>query len=278
MPTTRKIVSSKSKNDESTSDQTGSDNNDVPKDRPDPNQDTATDKTESILPTASQFQALEDFIKKSFCDIQHSLNTVILQQQDVTERLACVERKQNEVIKGLEWSDKEVCDIKFKQNEQATGIEQIQSQLKGVISENIDLKNRLLNQERYSGEFNLRFGGISEKADENCMNIINSVITKDLGIQNVQVENAHRVGKKREGQTRHVIAKFILRPQRRQVLTTAKSVLKDKDTFVTEDLIPEDRQKKNQLREIMAKYYSEGRKVRFSRGRLFVDGKEVTDP
>lgn len=229
------------------------------------------------LPSVSEFRKFQEYIKSSLCDIQTSLHQVITLQNDFMYRLSSVEQKQTTLINSLQVTDTELTHVKEKSTHNFNKMSVLEKQVELLSSENKQLKERVLNGERYSRDFNLRFGGIPETAGEDCIKLVNNVISKDLKLtNNIDIENAHRVGKRQEGKPRHIIVKFLLRPERKIVLFTSKTALKNNNMFITEDLILEDRIRKTQLRGLMDKLYKEGRKVRFSKGRLFVDGKDIT--
>ena len=88
----------------------------------------------------------------------------------------------------------------------------------------------------------------------------------------VDIENAHRTGRKDPDgkRPRHIIAKF---PQRFNILKQ-KNTLKTANILVFEDLIPSDLASRRILRPAAQEAYKNGRKVRFVKGDLFVDGKK----
>ena len=81
------------------------------------------------------------------------------------------------------------------------------------------------------------------------------------------IENAHRVGTHREGRDRHIIANFVYRPERQKVLTKSRNV-KNSHIFITDDLIPEDRQAKNSFREYMNMSYKAGKNSSLCEGKI----------
>ena len=99
-----------------------------------------------------------------------------------------------------------------------------------------------------------------------------TILSNDLGIKSV-IENAHMIGGPRTGASNDpgpVIAKFLYRPERLQVIQNKRS-LKNR-VRISDDLIWEDRQKKKKLKEIMKQAYEEGKKPRFHHGNLYIDG------
>ena len=135
-----------------------------------------------------------------------------------------------------------------------------------------------LKAERYSRCFNLRFGGIEEKQDEDAISEIKQVLDKYFNINDVTIENAHRIGKHQTGKSRHIIAKFLFRPERQSILAKARRSLEGTKYFVTEDLTPEDFRKKSKLRPVMNAAFLEGKRPRFRNGQLYINGSLYVEP
>ena len=147
---------------------------------------------------------------------------------------------------------------------------------------NDDLKKRLEHLERYSREFNIRVLGVNEDEGEDCISKILDFITS-LGFEDVaaEVENAHRTGKKRDDKSRPIIAKLYSRPFKRRLLQAAKSadgkeILQGVRILrIVEDFIPSDFDARKKALPTMRKAYEDGKKVRFTKGKLYIDGREV---
>ena len=134
-----------------------------------------------------------------------------------------------------------------------------------------DSKNnlkRIKNVERYSRDFNLRFLNIPEE-DENCVTKLQSLLYNTLGYE-ANIENAHRTGRKRLGKPRHIVAKFLYRPERRKILSNRRNL--SDNVWVVEGLINEDLEVKKVYQDIMKKAFQEGKKPRFYHGKLYIDG------
>ena len=130
-------------------------------------------------------------------------------------------------------------------------------------------KERCLNLERYSRDFNLRFLNIPEEDEEDCISKLQNILHETLGYQ-ANIENAHRTGRRRPGKPRHIIAKFLYRPERRKVLYNKRNL--GNNIWVIEDLIKEDVETKKFYQDTMKKAFQEGRKPRFHHGKLYIDG------
>ena len=132
------------------------------------------------------------------------------------------------------------------------------------------LYERLFALERYSRGFNLRFYKVPEQTGKDCIVTLGKIIPKDLK-QKPVIENAHRVGPSRDdGSPRPTIAKFLYRPDRCDILRNKK--LFKNGTYVSEDLIPEDRKRKNDLKAVMQEAYKRGKRPKFRNGKLYIDG------
>ena len=137
------------------------------------------------------------------------------------------------------------------------------------------------NLERYSRDFNIRVIGVIEEEGEDCMAIVLNILTL-LGFEDAsgEIENAHRTGKKRDDKPRHIIVKLYSRPFKRSLLRVAKKKNRKKDTLsgirLVEDFIPGDFELRKKALPLMKKFFEEGKRVRFTKGKLLVDGKAVS--
>ena len=100
-----------------------------------------------------------------------------------------------------------------------------------------------------------------------------------LGIDaTAEIENAHRMGKKRNDKPRPIIIRLYSRPFKRSILqaakrTNGKAILQE--IRLVEDFIPSDFNAGKKALPIMKQAYHEGKKVRFTKGKLFIDGRET---
>ena len=101
------------------------------------------------------------------------------------------------------------------------------------------------------------------------MQKIHDILANQLNLE-PKLENAHRAGPRSDSKPRAIICKFVCRPERYKVIRKKRD-LKD-GVWVTEDLIWEDREKKKKLKEVMKEAFETGKKPRFYRGKLCIDG------
>ena len=183
------------------------------------------------------------------------------------------------------YSEKKAVNISESNMASAKVLEELKStrldlkEVDNLRRSNDDLKKRLEHLERYSREFSIRVLGVNEDEGEDCISKILDFITS-LGFEDVaaEVENAHRTGKKRDDKPRPIIAKLYSRPFKRRLLQAAKSA-DGKEILqgvrIVEDFTPSDFDARKKALPTMRKAYEDGKKVRFTKGKLYIDGREV---
>lgn len=78
-------------------------------------------------------------------------------------------------------------------HESNTRIDQIENDIIKYAKEIDDTYERLLSQERYSRDYNLRFYNVPESTGEDCIAKLGDIIGNDLQLQ-PNIENAYRIG------------------------------------------------------------------------------------
>lgn len=211
----------------------------------------------------------------------------------LSDDLKDFQRNTNERLQKIEsvmFKVDEIDGLKTKQQQLEADVDNMKESLNFVSfnaeevdnlrRSNDDLKKRLEHLERYSRDYNIRVLGVNEDEGEDCMSIILDFITS-LGFEDVaaEVENAHRTGKKRDDKPRPIIAKLYSRPFKRRLLQAAKSA-DGKETLqgvrIVEDFTPSDFDARKKALPTMRKAYEDGKKVRFTKGKLYIDGREVS--
>ena len=209
-------------------------------------------------------------------------------QQDTNARLAKIESVMSKIdeIDNLnnkaQVLDEEVDRIKVSLTSTKSTVEAIDSKMEDTFNKlkesNKELKNKLEHLERYSRDFNIRLIGVEEEG-EDCMAIVSDHFTL-LGFEEAhgELENAHRTGRRQEGKPRHIIAKLYRRPIKRNLLRAAKNPQKKNllnGVRLVEDFTPGDFELRKKALPMMKRAFEEGKKVRFTKGKLLIDGKAV---
>lgn len=150
------------------------------------------------------------------------------------------------------------------------------------------VEDAVLQMERYSRGFNLRFGGIPETTStdpDTAYDQVKQLLHDTFGMTEVEIENAHRSGKPPKSASdkpRHILAKFIYRTERQTVLDRARaiknSVLENMGVFVLRDLPAADVAEKRSLRDVMKKAYQDRKNPVFRNGNLYINGSKYVAP
>ena len=191
---------------------------------------------------------------------------------DVTEENVDLKSKYDQLSKDMKDRDDYVAGL-------TTEMDKMRKQyvaLSKAVNHNHD---KVLANERHTRGFCLRFNvkKVKERANEDTTAILTSEFQK-VGLDDIKIENSHRVGKPRDdGKGRQIIARFHSRPERNLVLKKRKDLFKN-DVQCFEDLCKEDLDEKRKYAELMQEKFDSGHKVFFSRGRWHVDGVVWNEP
>ena len=197
------------------------------------------------MSTKAENKKGEEQLKESVNAIMSEINSLKdgVSSNDVL--LSAISKKQDSFTENYENFNGEIHDINCK-------IEKIEQDVVNHTSTTNFLCERLLALELYSRGFNLRFYNIPEQTDEVCIDTLEKTIAKDLS-EKPAFENAHRFGALRiDGSPRPIIAKFLCRPERRDIL-------RKKKLLTAEDLAPEGRKRKDEPKIVMQNAYENGK-------------------
>ena len=153
-------------------------------------------------------------------------------------RADSAETKLKEMDTGLQFSNAEVEDLKTQSRNNQQSI--------------VSLKERLLYQEVYNRRENLRFFGLPESTEstiEDSREVLYRFLERNLdieGARNIEFQGVHRLGRKKEGTSRPIMARFLRYPDRERVFKAALEAQDEIDVKVYADLpkeIQENRRK-----------------------------------
>ncbi|KAJ8049573.1 hypothetical protein HOLleu_02365 [Holothuria leucospilota] len=248
---------------------------------------TLRHRTYSDVPLhTSQEQSIRDLqasMDLAFQKVYEKVDSILLNQEEIKERITSLERTQRDLEQSTSFLSTTVDELQARQTKMDADTDQLRKDMdeflisqKAIQNSNEEtlksISEAQQKAERYSRSFNLRFGGIEEKQNEDAISEIKKVLSKYFNMNDVTIENAHRIGKHQAGKSRHIIAKFLFRPERQSILTKARRSLEGTGYFITEDMTPEDYRKKSKLRPIMNAAFLEGKRPRFRNGQLYING------
>ena len=177
-----------------------------------------------------QLEKLEEEFNKSIVDIKQSISDISEENQDLKNRLKALEEK----VEKLETGNK-THDLLINKNE------------------------------RFSRRSNIRIVGVPTTQDENCLEIVNKILS-EVGLDSPKIERAHRDGKLVRGRDRHILVKLSFYPDKITTMKKARQALAPKPYYIIDDLTHSDLMEKRKWSSKVQELYQSGTKLRFSAG------------
>lgn len=213
---------------------------------------------------------VEDLFKKQELAIGKiiSANTSI-----VNDRLAKIENELSsfkieniEIKRDLEQVKTDNEDLKdsveFVSKENMEKMECVKEKIKEIQATLSQLKNEHRIQEDRSRRSNLRVDGITEDTDETWEAVeckVLELFKRELSLDNIEIERAHRTGKRKgDGKPRTIILKLLRFKDKERILRHA-SQLKDTNIYINEDFSQATRDIRRGLWEEVRKLRREGK-------------------
>ena len=197
---------------------------------------------------------IRSVLESSINSLQTGLNTP-------SEKSRILEEKTNYIEKAVEFENAEIEGLKKKDKENEDKIK--------------ELEDKLLYQEVYNRRENLRLFGIPESTTgaENTFEVMRNFLKEELDLENaenIEFQRAHRIGRKKTGEARPVIVRFLRFPER--------ELESDTDVKVFSDLPKEISERRKRQWPRLKKAREEGKIAFFSKpepDKLFIDGQVV---
>ena len=179
---------------------------------------------------------LRSSMELAFQRVHEKIDAMLNNQQQMLGRIDALEATQKDLEQSAAFLSSSVDDLKADQSKLEMKIQSVEKQvieldklhrdLQKLCEEKVkSISEAQLKAERYSRSFNLRFGGIPEKQGESSMSEVQNILRNHLKLENIVIENAHRIGRQRLDKPRHIITKLLYRPQRQEVLSVARRSL-----------------------------------------------------
>lgn len=145
-----------------------------------------------------------------------------------------------------------------------------------------ELKEKVLELERYKRRWNLRIRGIKEKEGENIREVVTGLLIKisPPWAPNINciVDSVHRLGRREENRTRQVIIQFTQRTHRDALwrMTKDSAVCRDLGVGFMEDLCKADRETRAAAWPKVQQARAAGKRAYFRGGEAYIDGQRVS--
>lgn len=151
-----------------------------------------------------------------------------------------------------------------------------------LAKENEELKDRVLELERYKRRWNLKLQGLKEKYDENTRSEVIDILAKIAPQWAASVESTvdtvHRLGRKEDGKHRQIIIQFTARVHRDGFWKVTKNnkICKELGIYFKEDFCQQDRDARAAVWPKMERARAIGKNA-YYRGHVgYIDGVRVT--
>ena len=189
--------------------------------------------------------------KRPRMDLESVLNSVLEMQKQLLEEMNSLKE-----------------ELREEREERRLEKELLSVELTNIKKELSNCKSRLMFFERKERARNLIMYGIEEAQNEDVRATTDSIIGGRLGIQNIRIEGAHRLGPRRNQVNRpiRIICENI---EVKSEVLRKKSKLKGTTIFIDEDLCIEDRELKRRNLDMIKKQRSSGRSA-FLRGSTII--------
>ncbi len=191
-----------------------------------------------------------------------SLQEILLQRMDrVEQKMEDWRLKYQELQAALEVEQKQRAEEKQEREKDRTRelerMKLMQKQIEKLEEKVDELENR-------SKRVNLVFKRLKEESGETWRQAeekVQELLEKKLGLKDIEIVRAHRVGWKQGERPRPIVAKFGKEKQRELVLQ-AKSKLRQTEILIDEDFSAKLRTERRRLFEIVKKEREQGRRAR----------------
>lgn len=207
--------------------------------------------------------------------------------KQMTDRMNQLENKATELTVSLEFSQREIDDLKSSKKEcekelkdANVKIENLLVQLDSTNEKVKQLHDKVNYQEDYSRRNNIRIYGIEEQGSsetwEQTAAAVTSLLEQKMELPGMELERAHRVGERRDGKPRPIIARFSRYREREAVMRNVKK-LKGTNIYVNEDLCPESQSIKMSQMPLLKQARAQGKVAFFRHTKLIIREKTNND-
>ena len=227
-------------------------------------------KIQLVLQKLSGLESMVEGVLQKFNVLESSVKTIEAEIATLSAKTSAVEKSVAVMDNSLKFLNSEVEELKSQVNE---NVREIKS-----------LGDRILYQDVYSRRENLRFFNIPESTDtiEDSAELIYRFMERELEVddaRNIEFQRVHRIGAKKQGTSRPIIARFLRFPDRERVFRRALELKDDIDVKVYADYPKEIQERRRKLWPRLKRAREDGKRAFFDKkepDKLFIDGHLVT--
>ena len=186
--------------------------------------------------------------------------------ESFNEKAKKMEETIHEIEAGLTFTNKDIEEIKRRENQT---LDKIQG-----------LEDQILYQEVYSRRENLRLFGLPEEGQgsENTCEVVYKFLENELELEearNIEFQRVHRLGKKKAGQSRPIIVRFLRFPERELVFRNVRDLGEESDVKAYADFPKEIRDRRKKLWPKLKQAREDGKVAFFDKrepDKLYING------
>ena len=149
----------------------------------------------------------------------------------------------------------------------------IRTELETLRKKREELKAAITNLQCRSMKNNFIFRGLAESSNKNTEHVLRYFILQDLGIEcDIEFGNVHRFGKRRDGNARPIVARFLFYQDLAMVKSKAYR-LKNKPYGINEQFPAVIEEKRKMFYPVAKSFRLAGHRTKLVCDKLFVDGR-----
>ena len=179
---------------------------------------------------AKQQQQISKIIENNLVIMKQEIGKLREEINNLKKSIEFTENVLEEKVAKVEQSVSEL-QGKFKK------VEEDVTYMNDYIEDAENIHNKLVELEDRSRRNNIRIDGIKEhnkESWEECERRVHSMLKERLDIENVEIERAHRGGRKSRSKPRTIVCKLLRFKDKQNILRKAK-LLKGTNIFINED-------------------------------------------
>ncbi|CAB4032727.1 Hypothetical predicted protein [Paramuricea clavata] len=191
-------------------------------------------KSDNVTPKAMKETKVESIDEVSkIGKLYKMMQTVLVKLETldlINERILSVEQNVKSLTESIEFAHGEISDLKEEMVKREETEGENYSQIKELEDWNRRLQDSVVDLKARSMRDNLLFHNIDEAEEEDCTEVIYSLLEEKLDMpearSSIKIDRAHRVGRKRDGRRklRAIVAKFYFFPDREKIRFNAKKL------------------------------------------------------
>ena len=227
-------------------------------------------KIQLVLHKLSSLENMVEGVLKKFNTLESSVKSIEGEIATLNAKTNAVEKSVGAMDNSLKFLNSEIEELKSKANESERKIK--------------SLNDRILYQDVYSRRENLRFFNIPESTDptqENAKELIYRYMEREIEVdraRDIEFQRVHRIGVKKSGSPRPIIARFLRFPDRERVFKRAMEVKDEIEVRVYADYPKEIQERRRKLWPRLKQAREDGKRAFFDKkepDKLIVDGHLV---